>query len=84
MVVLVQAVFYFVSVELAKKLKLNILLKNIYEKAKRFFEIPGFRQYGIAEGIHSIPFASRTGITPNPTKRDDKGQLPLPFVGEFC
>ncbi|MFB0506261.1 MAG: transposase [Thermodesulfobacteriota bacterium] len=43
MMVLVQAVFYFVSVELGKKLKLNILLKKIYEKAKRFFEIPDFR-----------------------------------------
>jgi len=40
MVVLVQAVFYFVSVELGKKLKLNILLKKIYERAKRFSEIP--------------------------------------------
>jgi hypothetical protein len=44
-VVLVQAVFYFVSVELGKKVKLNILLKKIFEKAKRFFEIPEFRQY---------------------------------------
>jgi hypothetical protein len=44
MVVLVQAVFYFISVELGKKLKLSILLKKIVEKAKRFFEIPDFRQ----------------------------------------
>ena len=56
MMVLVQVVFYSVSVELGKKLKLNILDKKIYEKAKRFFEIPDFRQYAIADGIYSDPF----------------------------
>ncbi len=80
MVVLVQAVFYFVSVELGKKLKLNILLKRIYEKAKRFFEIPDFRQYAIADGIYRILFASNTGITPNLERREAEGQLFLPFA----
>ncbi len=40
---MVQAVFYFVSVELGKKLKLNILLKKVYAKAKRFFDISDFK-----------------------------------------
>jgi len=62
MVVLVQAVFYFVSVELGRKLKLNILLKKVYEKAKRFFEIPEFRQYAIADGIYRILFSYRAGL----------------------
>ena len=39
-VALVHAVFYFLSVELGRNLKLSILLKKIYEKAKRFFQIP--------------------------------------------
>ena len=82
-VVLVQAVFYFVSVELAKKVKLNILLKKIFEKAKRFFEIPEFRQYAIADGIHSILFASKTGIMPAPTGGENKDQLTLPFAVEL-
>ena len=34
------AVFYLLSVELGRNLKLSILLKKIYEKAKRFFQIP--------------------------------------------
>ncbi len=80
MMVLVQAVFYFISVELGKKLKLNILLKKIYEKAKRFFEIPDFRQYAIADGIYRILFASKTGIMPNLERRETKGQLLLPFA----
>ena len=80
MMVLVQAVFYFISVELGKKLKLNILLKKIYEKAKRFFEIPDFRQYAIADGIYRILFASKTGIMPNLERREAEGQLLLPFA----
>jgi len=80
MVVLVQAVFYFVSVELGKKLKLNILLKKIFEKAKRFFEIPEFKQYAIADGIYRLLFASQTGITPSLVRPRPNGQLLLPFA----
>ena len=84
MLVLVQAVFYFISVELGKRLKLNLLLKKIYEKAKRFFEVPDFRHYAIADGIYRILFASKTGIMPNMLRREDKGQLLLPFAVELC
>jgi len=80
MMVLVQAVFYFVSVGLGKKLKLNILLKKIYEKAKRFFEIPDFRQYAIGDGIYRILFASKTGIMPNLVRTEAESQLLLPFA----
>ena len=59
MMVLVQGVFYFLSAELGKNLKLNILLKKLFEKAKRFFEIPQFRQYAIADGIYKILFSSK-------------------------
>jgi hypothetical protein len=62
MMVIVQAVFYFVSVELGSKLKLNILLKKVYEKVKRFFEIPDFKQYAIADGIYRILFSYKTGL----------------------
>lgn len=82
-VVLVQAVFYFVSVELGKKLKLNILLKKIFEKAKRFFEIPEFKQYAIADGIYQILFASKTGIISSLIRKHDGGQLLLPFAIEI-
>ena len=80
MVVLVQAVFYFVSVELGKKLKLNILLKKTFEKAKRFFEILDFKEYAIADGIYRLLFASRTGITPSVVKPRRNGKLLLPFA----
>jgi hypothetical protein len=83
MMVLVQAVFYFVSAELGKKLKLNILLKKIFEKAKRFFEIPEFKQYAIADGIYKILFSSRTGIFPCGPSRQNDGQLLFPFAVQF-
>jgi len=83
MMVLVQAVFYFVSAELGKKLKLNILLKKIFEKAKRFFEIPEFKQYAIADGIYKILFSSHTGIFPYRPSRQNAGQLLFPFAVKF-
>jgi len=83
MMVLVQAVFYFVSAELGKKLKLNILLKKLFEKAKRFFEIPEFRQYAIADGIYKILFGSQTGIFSKLIRHQRKGQLLFPFAVEF-
>jgi hypothetical protein len=83
MMVLVQAVFYFVSAELGKNLKLNILLKKLFEKAKRFFEIPEFRQYAIADGIYKILFSSQTGIFPQWSRQQRTGQLLFPFVVEF-
>jgi hypothetical protein len=72
-VVLVQVVFYFVSVELDKKLKLDILLKKIYEKAERFLEIRDFRRYAIADGIYRILFASKPGIMPNLERGEAEG-----------
>jgi hypothetical protein len=72
MMVMVQAVFYFVSVELGRKLKLNILLKKIYEKAKRFFEIPDFKQYAIADGIYRLLFGQKTGVQEELPKSTDQ------------
>lgn len=71
MMVMVQAVFYFVSVELGSKLKLNILLKKVYEKAKRFFEIPDFKQYALADGIYKILFSYKAWLreAPKPTNQ---------------
>jgi len=55
-IALVHAVFYFISVYLGRSLKINILLKKILEKAKRFFQLPVFKHYAIADGIYRILF----------------------------
>lgn len=77
-VALVQAVFYFVSVELGRNLKLGILLKKVFEKSKRFFEIPKFKQYAISDGIYKLLFNSKTGIT-TVAQMNDSPQLSFSF-----
>ena len=75
----VHAVLYFVSVVIGAKAKLNLIFKRICEKAKRFYEIATFYQYAVADGIHGLLFAARTGPQP-PPPASDKRQLVLPFA----
>ena len=78
---LLGAVFYFLSVYLGRKLKLSILLKKICEKAKRFFQIPAFNQYALADGIYRILFKTKW-VDPWKDKLPEKcdNQLTLGFV----
>lgn len=77
-VVLVHAVFYFISKILGQRLKLNILLKKICEKAQRFFEIPAFKCYAIADGIYKVLFSMTQGLKTLP-KPENYPQLSLPL-----
>ncbi len=56
---LIMLVFFFVSVVLGAAYKLRILLKKVYEKSKRLFEIPPFKQYTICEGIYNLLFGKK-------------------------
>ena len=76
---LVHAIFYFVSVVIGTKAKLNLIFKKVCEKAKRFYEVSAFFQYAIADGIHRLLFASRTGPH-EPPMRPATGQLAFPFL----
>jgi hypothetical protein len=76
---LVHAVFCFVSVVIGTKAKLSLILKKVCEKAKRFCEITAFFQYAIADGIHRLLFASRTGPH-EPPVRPVTGQLAFDFL----
>ena len=60
---LLNAVMYFVSVVVGAKPRLNIIFKQICEKAKRFYEIANFYQYAIADGIHRLLYASEGRLT---------------------
>jgi len=55
-VALIHAVFYFLSVYLGRRLKMKILLEKILERAKRFFQIPAFKHYAVADGIYRLLF----------------------------
>jgi len=58
-VALLSAVFYFLSVYLGQKARLKILIFKIYKKAKRFFEMPAFKHYAVADGIFRLLFNCR-------------------------
>lgn len=76
---LVHAVLYFVSVILGAKAKLSLIFKKLCEKARRFYAIPPFFQYAVADAIHRLLFASRTGPHTPPTSLDTD-QLRLSFA----
>lgn len=73
MIVLIHAVYYFLSIYLGRRLKMGILLSKIFVKAKRFFAIPAFKQYALADGIYRILFNAKwNSIHPENTDYDSK------------
>lgn len=78
-IALVHAVFYFLSVYLGRSIKINILLKKILEKAKRFFQIPVFKHYAIADGIYRILFGAKWE-SPDKIPKENTGQRTFEFA----
>jgi len=67
-VVLVLAVSYFASVYLGQSIKLKMLVERIFIVSKRFFGVPSFFNYAIADGIFNLLYPDKTalqGIKPN-------------------
>jgi hypothetical protein len=62
MVVLILAVTYFAAVYLGDNLKLKMLMERIYLVSKRFFGVPTFFNYAIADGLYNLLFPDKTGI----------------------
>ena len=62
MATLVTAVAYFARLELGHTVKLNLLVRPIYQASKRIYGIPEFRFYAIAEGIKQVLFGRQKGI----------------------
>jgi hypothetical protein len=65
---LVMAAFYFLAVVLGARFELSILLRRVLAKVRRFFEVPEFKFYALADGLFRILF--RIGHGPSPTKPD--------------
>jgi hypothetical protein len=61
-VVLVLAVAYFASVYLGDNLRLKMLVERVYLVSKRFFGVPTFFNYAIADGLYNLLFADKTGV----------------------
>ena len=61
-VALVHAIAYFTSVYMGLSLKLKVAVQKIFILSKRFFGVPSFFQYAMADGIFELLKKSRTGI----------------------
>lgn len=60
--VLVHAIAYFTSIYLGLSLKLKIMVQKIFILSKRFFGVPSFYNYAMADGIFELLKYSRKGI----------------------
>jgi len=68
LVVLVTAAAYFAATFLGQKLKLRILCERLRIISLRFFGIPPFRFYALAEGIHKVLSQTRPEPSGPPPK----------------
>ncbi len=80
-VVLVLAIAYFTSVYVGKNLKLKMIFEKIFFLSKRFFGIPVFYNYAMADGIYNCLYSNKYGIEYITKKRHKvpKNQLELLF-----
>ena len=80
-VVLVLAIAYFTSVYVGKKLKLRMIFEKIFFMSKRFFGIPEFYNYAMADGIYNYLYNNKYGLEYITKKPHDipKNQLELLF-----
>jgi len=76
-VVLVLAVSYFAAVYLGQNIKLKILVERIFLVSKRFFGVPSFFNYAIADGLYNLLFPDKTGFNQN--SRENKQDFQLCF-----
>jgi hypothetical protein len=79
LVVLVAAAAYFAATFLGQKLKLKILCERLLIISQRFFGIPPFRFYALADGIKHL--LSGTGPSA-PTEEPPDLQLKLLLAWE--
>ena len=77
LVAIILAVSYFAAVYLADNLKLKILIERVYLVSKRFFGVPTFFNYAIADGLYNLLFSGNTGI--HETRRATKPEFQLCF-----
>jgi len=75
--VLAHAIFYFVSVVIGAKVKMNLIFKKVCEKAKRFCEVATFYQYTVADGIHRLLFGFRSDPRTLPRRRGGRSGSPV-------
>lgn len=78
-VVLVLAVSYFASVYMGQNFKLKLMIERIFIVSKRFFGVPSFFNYAIADGIYNLLYPDKTALKGLKPKSVDDFQLSLSF-----
>lgn len=68
MTVFVHAIAYFTSIWIGMDLKMKLMKEKIFILSKRFFGVPSFFNYAIADGIYELLKYTRTGIDNIKTK----------------
>jgi hypothetical protein len=64
MTVIVHAIAYYSSIYMGMSLKLKVMVQKIFILSKRFFGIPTFFNYAMADGIFELLKKTTTGIEP--------------------
>jgi len=80
LVALVHAASYFAAVHLGEGLKLRILARRVLKVAKRFFGVPDFHYYALADGIATILSHSTVGPIGGHGKAPPKPTEPQPSL----
>jgi hypothetical protein len=68
-VVLVLAVSYFAAVYIGQSMKLKMLVERIFLVSKRFFGVPSFFNYAIADGIFNLLYPDKSALHIKPNYR---------------
>lgn len=79
MTVMIHAIAYFTSIYMGMNLKLKVMVQKIFILSKRFFGIPTFFNYAMADGIFELLKKSSTGIKTEYKGKTgtDSGQIQL-------
>lgn len=71
MMALVLAAVYFAAVWMGESLKLAVMTTRIKQAAKRFFAVPDFHYYALADGIATLLSRLSRWKHPNPSKKKE-------------
>jgi hypothetical protein len=76
----VLAVSYFAAIYLGENIKLKVLVERIYLVSKRFFGVPTFFNYAIADGLYNLLLPDKIEITMIRQKKKPEFQLCFDFL----
>ncbi len=79
MVVLLLAVSYFAAVHLARNVTLRLIVERIFLVSKRFFGVPSFFNYAMADGIYNLLLTDKTTLRQTRNTTVDDFQLSFEF-----